>query len=94
MVKEMKKFRKLLKDAGIEYEDWSDGDIDRTHFNFRGFEWSAVNGYGTYGGYIGSSSKNEGLLELNSSDEDEDYPIGYLTAEEAMKYVKGEEDAT
>lgn len=94
MVAEMKKLRELLDAEGIEWKDRSNGerDIDRTHFWFRKYHWSVVNGYGSYGGYIGSSSRNEGLLEMMSGAVNGGDPIGWLTAEEVMKFVKGEED--
>ena len=86
MCNEMIKLRKMLNDEGIE---WSDVSclyfltINRTHFEHRKYHWSVINGYGTYGG-------DEGLLELMSNAVNGGEPIGYLTAEECMAYVRGE----
>ena len=88
---EMKKLRALLDAENIEWEDKSDYGIYpicRTHFSYNGQRWSVIHGYGTYGGYS-SFSTDRGLLEAyNFNDE----PIGYLTAEEVMHYVKGADD--
>ena len=97
MVEEMIKLRELLDKNGIPWEDKSTRhthpkewgleefsfSIDRTHFEFRGYHWSAINGCGTYG-------EDEGLIELMSDAVNGGEPIGYLTADEVMDMVKGE----
>jgi hypothetical protein len=80
MVEEMVKLRQMLNEHHIKWVDKSDMQIDRTHFYYRGFHWSVVNGYGTYG-------EDEGLLELMSNAVNGGEPIGYLTADEVMKMV-------
>lgn len=88
MCNEMTKLRKMLNDEEIEWRDASSFDflfINRTHFEHRKYFWSAINGYGTYGG-------DKGLLELMSNGVNGGEPIGYLTAEECMAYVRGERD--
>lgn len=92
MVEEMTKLRKLLTEQGIEWHDSSTPpeytiQIDRTHFDYKGYAWSVINGFGSYGGYSFRSEKNEGLLELMSNAVNGGEPVGYLTAEEAMKLI-------
>lgn len=62
----------------------------RTHFEYKGIEWSVINGFGTYGGWFGANpgateENNMGLLELweHSSD-----PKGWLRAEDVMKEIE------
>lgn len=95
---QMAVLRKLLDKKNIPWEDCNyDGEensevwICRTHFEYKGQKWSAVNGFGTYGGFDGANfptcgeSENLGLLELyNGHDE----PKGWLTAEEVMKEIE------
>lgn len=89
MVEEMVRLRNLLDENGIPWVDKSerytypkegDFEIDRTHFEFRGYYWSAINGCGTYG-------EEEGLIELMSTAVNDGEPIGYLTADEVMDLV-------
>lgn len=90
MVKEMERLRVLLDTEGVEWEDASDAgeycQISRTHFMYRGQKWSVIHGYGTYGGLDSTTGVDSKLLEAwNFKDE----PIGFLTAEEVMEYVRG-----
>ena len=95
MTHEMKLFREMLDAENIEWHDASSQSfelpMDRTHFEHRGYQWSVIHGYGSYGGpsflYDG-----EGLLELMSNAVNKGAPIGWLTAKEAMQYVRGEAD--
>lgn len=97
MTSEMIKLRTLLDlndiawvDASEEYNHYSyPYSIYRTHFEHRGYHWSVVHGFGTYGGWS-SHSSDRGLLEVMSEAINGGEPIGYLTAEEVMEYVKGE----
>ena len=92
MNEEMKKLRALLDAENIEWEDKSDYSIYpicRTHFSYSGQRWSVIHGYGTYGGYDPFTGTDRGLLEAWSFSGE---PIGYLTAEEVMRYVKGTDD--
>lgn len=55
MVYEMLKLRELLTKNGIEWHDASTPPdyplkFDRTLFEYKGFSWSVINGFGTYGG--------------------------------------------
>ena len=89
MVPEMYRFRNLLEQNNIEWIDKSDeGFIDRTHFYYRNYFFSVVNGYGTYGG-SDIFGINKGLLELMSNCFNGGEPIGYLTADEAIEIVLG-----
>lgn len=92
MVDEMIKLRKLLTLYGIEWHDSSDTPdyhlhVDRTHFDYKGYKWSVINGYGTYGGFGIFSDKNMGLLELMSAAVNDGEPIGYLTASQVITFV-------
>lgn len=93
MVEEMLKLRKLLTEQEIEWHDCSEPPeyplrIDRTHFDYNGFSWSVVNGFGTYGGYNSHfNKKNQGLLELMSAAVGDGEPVGFLTAEQAMRLI-------
>ena len=95
---EMEKFRSLLDEAGIEWSDDSEMEnfagpdtyMERTKFEHRGYSWSVIHGFGSYGGYD-RISKDKGLLELLSVGAGDGSPIGYLTARQAMELVKGEE---
>lgn len=94
MCEEMIKFRKLLDQNKIEWEDMSETwpsigtqknvtinrTINRTHFYIDGVFVSVVNGFGTYG-------ENHGLLEMWIQDITED-PIGYLTASDCWEEIK------
>lgn len=99
MVEEMTKLRKLLTEQGIEWHDASTPpdyplQIDRTHFDYKGYSWSVINGFGTYGGIgIFRDKKNMGLLELISNAINDGEPIGYLTAAQVMDYVLQQEYA-
>lgn len=62
----------------------------RTWFEYKGTKWSAINGFGTYGGWFGanpgaSEEENLGLLELYNGHDD---PKGWLTAEEVMRFIE------
>lgn len=97
MVEEMTKLRKLLTEQGIEWHDAKatldlDIQIDRTHFDYRDYFWSVINGFGTYGGYSFRSEKNKGLLELMSNAVNGGEPVGYLTAAQVMDYVLQQEE--
>lgn len=92
---EMKKLRSILDMYGIKWEDASeqfeshtpefDVWICRTWFEINGILFSAINGFGTYGGYNDMRNiGNKGLLELMYEDE----PDGYLSAVEVMEIVK------
>lgn len=93
MVEEMLRFRAMLTEQGIEWHDSSTPpeypiQIDRTHFDYKGYAWSVINGFGTYGGIgIFRDKKNMGLLELMSNAVNGGEPVGFLTAEQAMKLV-------
>ncbi len=94
MTEEMETFRDLLDEEQIEWEDVSEFGsypICRTHFKYRGFKWSVIHGYGTYGGRDPLTNKDTGLLELMSNAVNDGDPVGWLTAEQAMDYVMGEE---
>lgn len=84
---ELNKLAKGLKERKILWEDCSDYMIERIHFGVHGNKWSAVNGRGTYGGYIANPEKNRGLIELCEGGYD---PEGYLEAADVLKKVDAE----
>lgn len=93
MVAEMIKFRNLLDKNNIKWIDKSDeGFIDRTHFYYRDYFFSVVNGFGTYGGINVFNGNNAGLLEFMSNCVNGGEPIGALTADEAIEIVLGGKD--
>lgn len=75
-------------DASEEMSEWV--KIARTHFKYNGIQCSVINGFGTYGGWAGANGAqkeedNEGLLEVMVSDNE---PVGWLTAEEAIRFIE------
>lgn len=96
MVEEMLKLRKFLDEKKIPWEDASEEmsdivKIDRTHFDYKGYAISVINGFGTYGGYSGANfpaddeKDNLGLLEVMVGGNE---PKGWLTAKEAWKFIE------
>ena len=95
MVSEMKKLRELLNNASIKWHDESEKSrnvffMDRTHFWYRNYKWSVINGYGSYGGYDPFSNTNHGHLELMSNAINGGEPVEIETAEEAFKIIIGD----
>lgn len=92
MCNELCKLRTYLDDKNIEWFDKSDSYIDRVHFYINGVLWSAINGFGTYGGYRGyldfEENGNTGLIELMIGDTE---PIGWLTADDVIGYIENKE---
>lgn len=92
MTHEMKLFRQMLDAEHIEWHDASSQlfelPMDRTHFEYRGYQWSVIHGFGSYGG-PSRLYDDKGLLELMSDAVNKGEPIGFLTAEQVMKYVEG-----
>jgi len=90
---EMQKLRDYLDSKKIEWIDKSDGCemgwICRTHFDFKDYRWSVINGSGTYGGFYINEKQNPGQLELMVSCVNGGEPIGSLKAEEVIAYMKG-----
>lgn len=96
MTHELEILKSMLDQEHIDWHDASDPpdlvQINRLHFKHRGEWWSVINGFGTYGGIDSLTEKNQGLLELLSYAVNGGEPVGWLTAEEVMKYVRGEDD--
>lgn len=86
---EMIKLRDWLDEKGIAWHDVStisaDFTIHRTHFNFKGYEVSVINGYGSYGGYDRHDKINHGALEMMIDDRE---PIGWLSAENVIQKLE------
>jgi len=95
MCYEMMELRKWLDNNGIEWEDKStppnpvmpNYHIERTHFYVNGTHFSAIHGFGTYGGFNIITGKDSGLLELMYEHEDGE-PKGFLTASDVINIVK------
>ena len=98
IVPQMQKLRDMLDERSVDWQDVSDtiNDDDficRTWFEVNGNKVSVINGFGTYGGYFGANinadrrDENLGLLECMISGHE---PVGWLTAEEVLKYISEE----
>lgn len=92
---EMQKLRNYLDKKEIAWKDVSENFgrglwICRTHFDFKDYKWSVVNGSGTYGGFYIDEKKNPGLLELMVDCVNGGEPIGSLKAEDVIKYIRSE----
>lgn len=90
MTKEMQLLRQMLEENGIPYGDNSQGEplpMTRTYFSYNGNQYSVIHGNGSYGGWDSFNQKDKGLLEMMVNKDGN--PIGYLKAEEIMKFVKG-----
>lgn len=85
---EMKKLRQQLDERCTKWWDDSDEWICRTKFKvgYSAQLVSVVNGLGTYGGYSSVRPTNAGLLEMRINENDE--PVGNLTADEVLTKVK------
>lgn len=84
----MLKLRDLLTKIGIEWHDASTPPdypyrIDRTHFNYKGVNWSVIN----VREYDVFDNENKGLLELESAAVNKGEPIRYLTADNVIKLI-------
>jgi len=90
---EMQKLRDYLDSKKIEWidksDDWEMGWICRTHFDYKGNHWSVINGLGTYGGFYINEKSNYGVLELMVDCVNGGEPVGYLKAEDVIKYMEG-----
>ena len=89
---QMQQLRAYLDNRGIAWIDKSD-DFDslwicRTHFEFMNYNWSVINGYGTYGGINAGCKYNNGLLELMVSCVNGGEPIGDLTANDIISIME------
>jgi hypothetical protein len=95
MTHEMKLLREMLDAENIEWHDASSPSyelpMERTHFEHRGYQWSVIHGYGSYGG-PSCIEEDQGLLEIMSNAVNKGNPIGWLTAKEAMQYVRGDKN--
>lgn len=90
---EMNKLRTALDKMGVEWvdasEDWAKNFyICRTHFSYNNKSYSAVNGYGSFGGYDMFTNDNSGFLEIRFPNGEVE---GYLTAADIIKIIKEDE---
>ena len=89
---EMRKLRDYLDIKEITWKDVSEDFghglwICRTHFDYKGNHWSVINGSGTYGGFYINEKSNYGALELMVDCVNGGEPVGYLKAEDVIKYI-------
>jgi hypothetical protein len=88
----MQKLRDYLDSNNIEWkdksDDWSAGWICRTHFYYKNNQWSVINGSATYGGFYLDEKQNPGQLELMVDCVNGGEPVGYLKAEDVIKYIE------
>lgn len=90
--KEMLKLREYLDNKGIEWKDRSTIDsctIYRTHYDYKDYKFSVVYGFGTYGGYSPCFDIDKKLLEVMSECINGGEQVGYLTADDVIKYMEG-----
>lgn len=91
---EMARLRAMLTEMGVEWRDDSsihlfknpyvgNMDIYRMKYKYKGYEYSVICGYGTYGG-------DEGLLEVWIDRKGE--PTGWHTADDIIAMMKGERE--
>ena len=76
---EFEALRGMLDSEGIEWHDNSDEVFHRTQGEHKGRRFSAIFGYGSYG-------HERGYLEVRM---DEDEPVGWLTATDALEWIAG-----
>ena len=82
---EMVKLREGLDKRNIAWVDKSDLTMYRTHFTYKNHFYSAIFGYGSYGGIDPIDSQLNGdKLELMI---DDNYPQGWLTAEDVLNII-------
>ena len=96
LCKQMQQLRYLLDKKNIEWEDDTEVEnnhiwISRTYFTYKNNNYSVINGFGTYGGISYVEGKNHGLLELMCPGVNNGEPLGWLTAEECIKVIEGEQ---
>lgn len=78
----------LVNNFGQERQ-YCDTTIYRTHFDANGSQYSVISGFGTYGGFDPVENKDYGLLECMIDDND---PKGWLTADDIIKLINGENE--
>lgn len=95
--KEMQKLRDWLDENGIE---WIDDSLDmpniklmnfwicRTHFELCGYEWSVINGCGTWGGFRTYAGYNMGLLEVKTNYINGGQPKGFMIFEDVLEFME------
>ena len=74
--------------AGID-RNYADTTMWRTHFEVDDYNYSVINGYGSYGGYVPFTGHNLGLLECMTDRVNGGEPVGNLTADEVMQIIDG-----
>lgn len=68
----------------------ADSSIFRTHFEYNGYDFSVIYGYGTYGGIEPFTGIDRGLLECMTEKVNGGEPVGHLTAAEVIAIVEKE----
>lgn len=67
---------------------YADSTIFRTHFEYGGYKFSVIYGYGTYGGKSAFTGHDSGLLECMTEKVNGGEPVGHLTAADVIAIVE------
>lgn len=95
VTEEMQKLRDYLDAHNIRWRDKSEKSANcqywmcRTHFNLKGFRWSVIHGYGSYGG-PSPYNIDTGTLELMTNALNGGEPLGYLSADNVIECIEKE----
>ena len=71
---------------GIE-RVYADTTMFRTHFEYGGYKFSVIHGYGSYGGKDAFTGHDSGLLECMTEAVNGGEPVGCLTASEVLNIM-------
>ena len=69
---------------------YADTTMFRTHFEYGGYKYSVVYGYGSYGGKDAFTGHDGGLLECMTEAFNGGEPVGCLTAAEVLNIMEQE----
>ena len=66
---------------------YADTTMFRTHFEYGGYKFSVIHGYGSYGGKDAFTGHDSGLLECMTEAINGGEPVGFLTASEVLNIM-------
>lgn len=75
-----------LMQKGID-QNYADTTMWRTHFEYDGYKYSVIHGYGSYGGKDPFTGHDSGLLECMTEKVNGGEPLGCLTAAEVLNIM-------
>lgn len=67
---------------------YADTTMFRTHFEYGGYKYSVIYGFGSYGGKDVFTGHDSGLLECMTEKVNGGEPVGHLTAEEVIQIIE------